>query len=171
MDSLAKKITDAIGKYHTKFMQNKVLKTIEEIEATTDPLSKYIAGAETVDELNNKLMLKLPDDIQISAEGSGADVKYYAQLGADAASKKRLGAELVTKTISISAKQTITLTTDNDITMACLASVENRAFQATYDKINGSYSGYGDCTISASGNTLTIATGGGPSGRWRISYC
>lgn len=55
MDSLAKKIADAIGKYHVGFMQKKVLKTIEEIEATTDPLEKYIAGAGPVDELYNNL--------------------------------------------------------------------------------------------------------------------
>ena len=42
-------------------------------------------------QLNNKLMLKLPDDVQLIVEGSGVDVKYYAQLGADAASKKLLG--------------------------------------------------------------------------------
>lgn len=56
MDSLAKKIADAIGKYHVGFMQKKVLKTIEEIEATTDPLEKYIAGAGPVDELYNNLI-------------------------------------------------------------------------------------------------------------------
>lgn len=115
-------------------------------------------------------MLKLPDDIQISAEGSGADVKFYAQLGADTASKKRLGAELVTKTISASAGQTITLTADKEITIAFLAHLDNKSLQATYDKVNGSWSGYGGCTIGASGKTLT-AVCAGSSGRWRISYC
>lgn len=45
--------------------------------------------------LNNKLMFSLPDDIKLIVEGSGADVKYYAQLGADAASKKRLGSNKI----------------------------------------------------------------------------
>lgn len=64
---------------------------MEEIEATTDQLEKYVAGADSVAELNNKLTSKLPDDVKLIVEGSGADVKYYVQLGADAASKKRLG--------------------------------------------------------------------------------
>lgn len=41
-------------------------------------------------ELNDNLTAKLPGEIKVIAEGSGADVKYYAQLGADAASKKLL---------------------------------------------------------------------------------
>ena len=80
MDSLAKKIADAIGKYHVGFMQKKVLKTIEEIEATTDPLEKYIAGAGPVDELYNKLDSLIPykfKDIQVDvpANTSGAYIK------------------------------------------------------------------------------------------------
>lgn len=44
-----------------------------------------------ISELNDNLTAKLPGEIKVIAEGSGADVKYYAQLGADAASKKLLG--------------------------------------------------------------------------------
>lgn len=55
MQTLADKIAEAIGKYHKGFMQKKVLRTVEEIEATTDPLDKYVAGAGSVNELNNKL--------------------------------------------------------------------------------------------------------------------
>lgn len=56
MATLASMIADAIDRYHVLFMQKKVLKTVEEIEATTNPLGKYIAGAGTVEELNNNLM-------------------------------------------------------------------------------------------------------------------
>lgn len=41
-------------------------------------------------QLNNNLTSKVPGQLKLIAEGSGADVKYYAQLGADAASKKSL---------------------------------------------------------------------------------
>lgn len=44
-----------------------------------------------VDNLNQNL-----DGAKIIHEGSGADVKYYAQLGADAASKKLLGSKNLT---------------------------------------------------------------------------
>ena len=79
MDSLAKKIADAIGKYHTGFMQKKVLKTIEEIEATTDTLEKYVAGAEAVDELNNNLMSR-PEFI---TDENGKITGYKTSGGAD----------------------------------------------------------------------------------------
>ncbi len=35
----------------------------------------------------------MPGSVRIISEGSGADAKYYAQIGADAASKKLLGSE------------------------------------------------------------------------------
>lgn len=52
-------------------------------------------------ELNNKLTGQLPGDIQFIIEGSGADTKYYAQVGADAASKKLLGNNIKVKRGSI----------------------------------------------------------------------
>ena len=36
----------------------------------------------------------MPGQLKLIAEGSGADVKYYAQLGADTASKKPLGSNV-----------------------------------------------------------------------------
>ena len=45
-------------------------------------------------ELNNNLTEKMPGQLKLIAEGSGADVKYYAQLGADAASKNILGSSM-----------------------------------------------------------------------------
>ncbi len=45
-------------------------------------------------ELNNNLTSKMPGQLKLIAEGSGADVKYYAQLGADTASKKPLGSSM-----------------------------------------------------------------------------
>ncbi len=35
--------------------------------------------------------MQLQGDVRIFAEGSGEDIRYYAQTGADAASKKQLG--------------------------------------------------------------------------------
>ena len=73
--------------------KSKVLKTMEEIEANTN--EENVAGATALKAVNYKLMFSLPDDIKLIVEGSGADVKYYAQLGADAASKKRLGSNKI----------------------------------------------------------------------------
>lgn len=120
--------------------------------------------------LNNKLMLKLPDDVQLIVEGSGVDVKYYAQLGADAASKKRLGAELVTRTFSANAGQTITFDTDNGVMIAHLICLTNGAYQSGYNKVNGAMPGYGGSVIRVSGKTLMIDIKG-ISGQFRISYC
>ena len=44
-----------------------------------------------VSQLNNNLNSKLPNNVKFLTEGSGANTKYYVQLGADAASKKLLG--------------------------------------------------------------------------------
>lgn len=66
-------------------------------------------------ELNNNLTTKLPGQLKLIAEGSGASVKYYAQLGADAASKKRLGditylGQFVSTDTGISSFRTFSLT-------------------------------------------------------------
>ena len=45
-------------------------------------------------ELNNKLTVQLQGDVRIFAEGSGENVKYYAQTGADAGTKKLLGSSM-----------------------------------------------------------------------------
>lgn len=72
--------------------KTKVLKTVEEISANTNV--ENVAGATAVKEINNNLTNKMPGQLKLIAEGSGADVKYYAQLGADAASKKSLGSSM-----------------------------------------------------------------------------
>ncbi len=63
---------------------------------TKEQLSANTAAGKSVDalvvkELSNKLTVQLQGDVRIFAEGSGENVKYYAQTGADAASKKQLG--------------------------------------------------------------------------------
>ena len=52
--------------------------------------------------------------MKIITEGSGKDVKYYAQMGADAASKKLLGsrAELLWTNPSVTAQATIVIPCD-----------------------------------------------------------
>lgn len=42
-------------------------------------------------QISSDLSGRLPNSVKIISEGSGANVKYYAQLGADTASKKPLG--------------------------------------------------------------------------------
>ena len=69
--------------------KTKVLKTIEEISANTN--AENVAGAMAVKALSNNLTTQLPGSVRIISEGSGAAAKYYAQIGADAASKKPLG--------------------------------------------------------------------------------
>lgn len=89
METLADKIANAIERYHVLFMRKKVLKTVEEIEATTNPLEKYIAGAGAVNELYNNLN-------GCSFEQDGED--FYI-VGADAVRKKLGSASVVYKNI------------------------------------------------------------------------
>lgn len=65
------------------------------INGITDSLastsSNVAASAKALNQLNNKLTVQLQGDVRIFSEGSGENVKYYAQTGADTASKKILG--------------------------------------------------------------------------------
>ena len=54
-------------------------------------LHRCNGGMEQARVLSRDFETQLPDDVRIIHEGSGVDVKYYAQLGADTASKKLLG--------------------------------------------------------------------------------
>ena len=45
--------------------------------------------------LSSEFADRLQGDVRIIPEGSGADTKYYAQVGADAASKKPLGRPII----------------------------------------------------------------------------
>lgn len=56
-----------------------------------------------IDALSRDFETQLPDDVRIIHEGSGVDVKYYAQLGADSASKKLLGSNMSDGTILFAA--------------------------------------------------------------------
>ena len=78
--------------------KNRIIDNLSTIKTNTQ--SGYMAGALAAkalyDEVNGKL-----GGIVITAEGSGANTKYFAQKGADSASKKPLGeSEFVTKTFS-----------------------------------------------------------------------
>ena len=63
---------------------SKIMDNVDDIAANTQ--AGYMMGA-----LAGKQLISNLDGAKIIHEGSGADVKYYAQLGADAASKKLLG--------------------------------------------------------------------------------
>ena len=41
--------------------------------------------------ISSDITAKLPNNVKFIVEGSGSNVKYYAQLGADAAPKKIIG--------------------------------------------------------------------------------
>ena len=66
-----------------------VAKTLDDVNGVTD--EDVLAGALAVKELSSEIDERFPNDVRIFAEGSGEDVEYYAQLGADTASKKLLG--------------------------------------------------------------------------------
>lgn len=78
-----------LPKLGLKIDKTKVLTTVEQVAANTN--AENIAGATAVKTIYNNLTNKMPGQLKLIAEGSGANVKYYAQLGADAASKKLLG--------------------------------------------------------------------------------
>lgn len=63
---------------------SKIIDNVNDIKANTQ--SGYMMGA-----LAGKQLIQDLDGAKIIHEGSGAATKYYAQLGADAASKKLLG--------------------------------------------------------------------------------
>ena len=44
-----------------------------------------------MNQVSSAIEERLPDEVRIIVEGSGTDVKYYAQTGADSVSKKELG--------------------------------------------------------------------------------
>ncbi len=78
-----------LPKLGLKIDKTKVLTTIEQVLANTN--AENIASAVVVKALNNTLAAQLPSGIKLIVEGSGASAKYYAQLGADTTSKKKLG--------------------------------------------------------------------------------
>ena len=79
-----------------------------------------------IPELNNNLATQLPGSVRIISEGSGADAKYYAQIGADAASKKTLGSGVIDTPLRIiggvkSDKYVSVPTFGRDIRITCTA--------------------------------------------------
>lgn len=69
---------DALSSQNLNDLEQRIEDGFTEVKQTTDTLNQNLGGA------------------KIIHEGSGADVKYYAQLGADAASKKLLGSKNLT---------------------------------------------------------------------------
>lgn len=79
-------LEDSAGnRYHPK---PDLLTTKEQVSANTT--AGKSVDAQVIKEMNNNLAAQM-GGIKLIAEGSGAGTKYYAQLGADAASKKTLG--------------------------------------------------------------------------------
>lgn len=76
MDTLAKRILDALTKYHKEFTRGRILKTMEEVEANTNP--ENIASALVTGALINNL-----GGCQLSQEGNN----FYI-VGADSVRKK-----------------------------------------------------------------------------------
>ena len=99
-----------LPKLGLKIDKTKVLTTVEQVAANTN--AENIAGATAVKTIYNNLTSQLPGGVKILAEGSGADVKYYAQLGADAASKKLLGNAKIKAAYTAKDAPSYTLTAD-----------------------------------------------------------
>ena len=65
---------------------------VRNAESNISGLTTRVRNAESnITKISGDLSGRLPNNVKIISEGSGANVKYYAQLGADTASKKALG--------------------------------------------------------------------------------
>ena len=88
MKSIGEKIAEGIQKFYTAFINKRVLKTLEEVQANTN--EKNIASAVVVGELTNNLM-RVTDNgaIQgLDAREDGVYITYVPTDGADAVTKK-----------------------------------------------------------------------------------
>ena len=100
-------VEDSAGnKYHPK---PDLLTTKEQLRANT--AAGKSVDALVVKELDNNLTSQL-GGVKILAEGSGTSAKYYAQIGADTASKKLLGNAKVKATYIDKGTSSYTLTAD-----------------------------------------------------------
>lgn len=106
---------------------------------------------------------------EFSVESDGAYVTYT--VGADTVTKKLGNINPIIKQVIATAEyQSFSFTHDNDITIAYMVSVDNSAFQATYNKESGSINGYGVCAINVDDSTITYNVGK-QYGRWLFVYC
>ena len=136
-------------------------------------------------EINSNINTKLPSNVKLIVEGSGSNVKYYAQLGADAASKKSLGGKirksslgrnLCTRGSSDGYRATMTfsaksipgyqkLTVDNfsayvtcDVNVESSASIRAAVTNVTYDANSGTLTvQYKASAFYGQGNAVTVS--------------
>ena len=102
-----------------------VLNTSEEVEANVD--EKKVTGALVAKQLISDIDERFPSDVRIIVEGSGEDVEYYAQLGADTASKKLLGdSSQILAIFHASTSSAIRYTADRKITGITMISEDVR---------------------------------------------
>lgn len=102
-----------------------VLDTEEEVEANTE--TGKATGALVAKQLISDIDERFPDAVRIIVEGSGADVEYYAQLGADTASKKLLGdSPQILAIFHASTSDAVRYTADRKITGITLISEDIR---------------------------------------------
>ena len=102
-----------------------VLDTMEEIDANTD--AGKATGALATKQLISEIDERFPNDVRIFAEGSGEDVEYYAQLGADTASKKLLGdSSQILAIFHASTSSAVRFTADRKITGITMISEDVR---------------------------------------------
>lgn len=97
--------------------------------------------------------------VQFISEGSGADVKYYAQLGADSASKKELGSALISlgtgNSFDLSKyKGYKNFTPENNFILRSVKTIIN-ANQTDSDSYNRGYNYSGTINPSLSYNSTT----------------
>mgnify|MGYP005861832265 CR=1 FL=1 len=115
---------------------------------------KIAASTALVSELNSDL-----GGVQFISEGSGADVKYYAQLGADSASKKELGSALISlgtgNSFDLSKyKGYKNFTPENNFILRSVKTIIN-ANQTDSDSYNRGYNYSGTINPSLSYNSTT----------------
>lgn len=98
---------------------------------------KIAASTALVSELNSDL-----GGVKVIPEGSGADVKYYAQLGADAASKKLLGRPEISfydVSFSLPINSTKVINLDDYIDNGILVGALIKSFSAPWTPANQSF--------------------------------
>lgn len=114
---------------------SKIIDDIDDIAANTQ--AGYMAGALALKKVNSDL-----GGVKVIPEGSGADVKYYAQLGADAASKKLLGRPEISfydVSFSLPINSTKVINLDDYIDNGILVGALIKSFSAPWTPANQSF--------------------------------
>ncbi len=128
-----------------------LLTSKEQLSANTK--SGKSVDALVVKEINNNLTSQLPSGVKLIVEGSGASAKYYAQIGADAASKKSLGSGKFT---AYKGTNTNSITADADYNAVFFVTVHNATSCDIKDCKKNNASISSECLKIRVGNSLDL---------------